>query len=61
MEGGAASIMDTIIAGATKAIEFSGSCLTSMLGNEVYAFIFGAGFVGIGLMLVSRLRSTAQF
>ncbi len=60
MEGGAASIMDTIIAAASKVIEFSGTCLNAMIGNEVYAFVFAAGFVGIGLALVRKMKHTAR-
>lgn len=51
--------MDTILAAASDAIEFSGTCLTTMISNPVYAFILGAGFVGIGLSLIRKLRHTA--
>lgn len=53
--------METILSAASDAITFSGTCLTSLLGNPVYAFIVGAGFVGIGLVLVQKLVHTAQF
>lgn len=59
--GATTSIMDSILEGASKAIEFSGTCLSTMAGNPVYVFILGAGFVGIGLMLVRKLKNTAQF
>ncbi len=57
-EGGV-TIMETILSAASDAITFSGTCLTTMISNPVYAFILGAGFVGIGLNLVSRLKHTA--
>lgn len=52
--------IEQIITGAKSAIEFSGECLTAMVGNPVYLFILGAGFVGIGLGLVRKLRGTAK-
>lgn len=51
--------METILAAASDAIEFSGTCLTTMINNPVYAFILGAGFCGIGLGLIRKLRRTA--
>jgi len=55
----AVSAMETIISSASDAITFSGTCLTAMISNPVYAFILGAGFVGIGLSLIRKLRHTA--
>lgn len=53
--------MEAVLTAAAEAIEFSGTCLTTMISNPVYVFILGAGFVGIGLGLVSKLKNTAKF
>ncbi len=58
MEGGTA--MEAVLTAAKAAITFSGECLTTLLSNEVYAFFFGAGLVGVGLMLVRQLKNTAR-
>lgn len=52
--------METVLTAAQSAITFSGQCLTSLLGNEIYAFFFGAGLVGVGLTLVRQLKNTAR-
>lgn len=57
---GTTNVMTTLLAAASSAIEFSGTCLTTMIGNPVYAFFFGAGLVGVGLSLVSMLKNTAR-
>lgn len=54
------TIMENVLTAAQSAITFSGTCLTTLLSNEVYAFFFGAGLVGVGLSLVSRLKHTAR-
>lgn len=51
--------METIISAASDAITFSGTCLTAMISNPVYAFFLGAGLVGVGLSLIRKLRHTA--
>lgn len=61
MEGAATSVMETVISAASQVVEFSGTCLTAMVNNPVYAFILASGFVGIGLSLVKRLAHTARF
>lgn len=62
MEGVTATMMETILAAAADAVEFSGTCLTNMIQNEVYVFILAAGFIGaIGLPLVRKLARTARF
>ncbi|MDE6016517.1 MAG: hypothetical protein K2H41_12620 [Acetatifactor sp.] len=57
-EGG--SQIDTIITAAGSVVDFSGTLLTTMIAHPVYAFLFAAGFVGIGLGIVSRLKRTAR-
>lgn len=52
--------LDSIIEAASKAIEFSGTCLNAMTSNGIYVFFLGAGLVGLGLSLVGQLRGTAR-
>lgn len=56
----AATGVDAVIESAGKVVEFSGTMLTTMLGNPIYAFLFAAGFVSIGLGIVRRLKRTAS-
>lgn len=61
MEGATTTAIDTIIEAASKVVDFSGTCLTTMVSNPVYAFILASGFIGIGLALVRKLVNTARF
>ena len=60
MEGEVLTGMDAILTAASDAIEFSGTCLTTMTSNSIYVFVLGAGFVGLGLALVRKLFRTAR-
>lgn len=57
MEGTA---LDTLLTACSKAVEFSGTCLTAMINNPVYAFFFACGMIPIGLGLVAALKNTAR-
>lgn len=57
---GTTTAMDAILSAASDVISFSGTCLNVMIENPVYAFCFAAGFVGIGLTLVRKLKRTAS-
>lgn len=52
--------METLISAAGSVVEFSGTMLNTMIENPVYAFMFAAGFVGIGLGIVTKLKRTAK-
>ena len=54
------NIMDTLLTTAGKVIEFSGTCLTAMVENPIYAFYFACGLVPIGLGMVAHLKHTAR-
>lgn len=54
------NVLDTLMASATKLVEFSGQCLTVMIENPVYAFLFSGCIVGIGLGIVRKLKKTAR-
>lgn len=54
------SVLETVMDAASSAISFSGSVLTTMISNPIYAFFFGAGLVGVGLALVRALKRTAR-
>lgn len=60
MDGTTTTAMDSIISAASQVIEFSSTCLNTMIENPVYAFCFAAGFVGIGLGIVRKLKNTAR-
>lgn len=52
--------LDTLMQSATKLVEFSGDCLTTMIQNPVYAFLFAGCIIGVGLTVVRMLKHTAS-
>lgn len=52
--------LDTLMTAATKLVEFSGDCLSTMIANPVYAFLFAGCIVGVGLSIVRKLKNTAR-
>lgn len=52
--------MDAVMNAATKLVEFAGSLFNTILSNPVLVFFVAAGFVGIGLSIVRRLKNTAK-
>ena len=60
MESTTTSAMDSLLDASTKLVEFSGDCLTTMIQNPVYAFLFAGTIVGVGLVIVSKLKHTAS-
>lgn len=54
--GGMSAVMDA----ATELVGFAGDLFNTILGNPVLVFFVAAGFVGIGLSIVRRLKNTAK-
>lgn len=54
--GGLSAVMDA----ANSLVEFAGGLFTTIVSNPVLVFFVGASFVGIGLGIVRRLKSTAR-
>ncbi len=57
---GSDGTVDSLLASGTKAVEFSGQILRTMIANPVYSFMLGAGLVGIGIALVRALKNAAR-
>lgn len=57
---GDASAITTLLDAGKNAITFSGTVLTTMIENPVYAFLFGAGLVSIGINIVVLLKNAAR-
>lgn len=57
---GTTTALDTLMSAATKLVEFSGDCLTIMINNPVYAFMFAGCIVSLGLVIVRKLKGTAR-
>lgn len=57
---GTTTALDTLMSAATKLVEFSGDCLTTMISNPVYAFMFASCIVSVGLVIVRKLKNTAR-
>lgn len=54
-----ASVLDTIFDVATKLVEFGMSLFTIIIENPILVIFIAAGFVGLGLGIVRKLRRTA--
>lgn len=54
--GGMSSVMDA----AAELVTFAGSLFNTILANPVLVFFVAAGFVGIGLGIVRKLKRTAR-
>ena len=53
---GATTGMDAIITAVGDVLELSGTILTTITSNPILTFCFAAGFVGIGISIVKRLK-----
>ena len=49
-------LMESIVAGGTKAIEFMTSAFTAMTGNAYLAVFLGVTMIGAGVGLFRKLR-----
>ncbi len=53
---GAGGGLDDVLSNVTKVVEFSGTMLSAMLANPIYAFLFAVSFIGIGISIVRLFR-----
>ncbi len=54
------NVLETLMDSATQLVEFSGDCLTTMVQNPLYAFLFAGCIIGVGLTVVRMLKNTAS-
>lgn len=52
--------ISTVMEAANSLVEFAGSLFTTIVSNPILVVFVAAGFVGIGLSIVRRLKSTAR-
>lgn len=52
--------MSAVMDAATELVSFAGNLFNTILQNPVLVFFVAAGFVGIGLSIVKRLKNTAK-
>lgn len=57
---GATAGLDNVLGNVAKVVEFSGTMLSAMLANPIYAFLFASSFISIGISIVSMFRSAAR-
>lgn len=54
------TVVDNIIAQIQPIITMMIDIMTSLLGNPFFAFLFGCGFVRIGMSLIKKAKKTAR-
>ena len=53
---GAVTGMEAIKIGITAIMDVAGTVLTSITSEPIFAALFAAGFVGIGIKIVGKLK-----
>lgn len=51
--------VDTMLDTAMKVVEFSGDCLSYLVENPIYAFMFAGVFIGVGVAVIKKFKSAA--
>lgn len=54
------TVVDSIIAQIQPIITMMIDIMTTLLGNPFFAFLFGCGFVRIGMSLIKKAKKTAR-
>ena len=54
------TIVDNIIAQIQPIITMMIDIMTTLLGNPFFCFLFGCGFVRIGMSLIKKAKKTAR-
>lgn len=54
------TVVDNIIAQIQPIIQMMIDIMTTLLGNPFFCFLFGCGFVRIGMSLIKKAKKTAR-
>ena len=54
------TVVDNIIAQIQPIITMMIDIMTTLLGNPFFCFLFGCGFVRIGMSLIKKAKKTAR-
>lgn len=54
------TVVDDIIAQIQPVINMMITIMTTLIGNPFFAFLFGCGFVRIGMSLIKKAKKTAR-
>ena len=60
LSGNNPTVVDNIIAQIQPIITMMIDIMTTLLGNPFFCFLFGCGFVRIGMSLIKKAKKTAR-